>query len=144
VTVVHRRDTLRAGAILQKRAHENEKMNFIWNSIVTEIVGDGKVESVRLRDVVTGGERVLPASGIFIYIGHRPNTDLFASQLEMDEHGYLVADKWMHTSVEGVFAAGEVADPRFRQVITSAGMGAAAAIEAEKFLAEHAGEPVLA
>jgi thioredoxin reductase (NADPH) len=119
-------------------------MSFIWNSVVTEIVGNGKVESVRLRDVVTGADRVLPASGIFIYIGHRPNTELFAGQLEMDEHSYLVTDKWMHTSAEGVFAAGEVADPRFRQVITSAGMGAAAAIEAEKFLAEHAGEPVLA
>ncbi len=86
----------------------------------------------------------MPAAGIFIYIGHRPNTELFAGQLDMDEHGYLVTDKWMHTSVEGVFAAGEAADARFRQVITSAGMGAAAAIEAEKYLAEHAEELALA
>ncbi len=137
VTVIHRRDTLRAGSILQKRAHENGKMNFVWNSVVTEVLGDGKVEAVRVRDVVTGAESVLPTAGIFIYIGHRPNTDLFAGQLVMDTQGYLVTDKWMHTSVEGVFAAGEAADPRFRQVITSAGMGAAAAIEAEKYLAEH-------
>ncbi len=137
VTVIHRRDTLRAGSILQKRARETARMNFIWNSVVTEVMGDGRVEAVRVRDVVTGAESVIPTAGIFIYIGHRPNTDLFAGQLEMDAQGYLVTDKWMHTSVEGVFAAGEAADPRFRQVVTSAGMGAAAAIEAEKYLAEH-------
>ncbi len=137
VMVIHRRDTLRAGSILQKRARENARMNFIWNSVVTEVMGDGRVEAVRVRDVVTSAESVIPTAGIFIYIGHRPNTDLFAGQLEMDAQGYLVTDKWMHTSVEGVFAAGEAADPRFRQVVTSAGMGAAAAIEAEKYLAEH-------
>jgi thioredoxin reductase (NADPH) len=140
VTVIHRRNTLRAGAILQRRARENPKMNFIWNSTVTEILGSSKVEAVRVRDAISGEERVVPTHGIFIYIGHQPNTQLFKNQLEMDEHGYVVTDKHMRTSVAGVFAAGEVTDPRFRQVITSAGMGAAAAMEAEKYLAEHAEE----
>jgi thioredoxin reductase (NADPH) len=140
VTVIHRRNTLRARAILIKRARENHKMNFIWNSTVTEILGDPKVEAVRLRDTISGEQRVAPTDGIFIYIGHLPNTQLFKNQLKMDEHGYVVTDKHMRTSVQGVFAAGEVTDPRFRQVITSAGMGAAAAMEAEKYLAEHAQE----
>ncbi len=138
VTVIHRRDTLRAGALLQKRARENSKMNFIWNSVVTEVVGTVQVEAVRLRDVLSGEERLLPTSGLFIYIGHQPNTELFAGQLELDAQGYIVTDKWMRTNVPGVFAAGEATDPHFRQVITSAGMGAAAAMEAEKYLAEHA------
>ncbi len=141
VTVIHRRDSLRASALLQKRAQQNPKMNFIWNTIVTRVLGGSKVDSVCTRNVQTGEERVLPTSGIFIYIGHQPNTQLFRGQLEMDEHGYLITDKWMQTSVRGVFAAGEVTDPHFRQVITSAGMGAAAAIQAEKYLAEHA-EPL--
>ncbi len=143
VTVIHRRDALRAGPVLQSRARQNTRMQFVWNSVVTEVLGEGKLEAVRLRDVHSGNETVLPAAGLFIYIGHQPNTDLFKGQLEMDEHGYLVTDKWMRTSQGGVFAAGEAADPRFRQVITSAGMGAAAAMEAEKYLAEHA-EAVLA
>ncbi len=144
VTAIHRRDTLRAGAILIKRARENPKMNFIWNSTVAEILGNSKVEAVRVRDVISGEERVVPKHGIFIYIGHLPNTQLFKNQLEMDERGYIVTDKHMRTSIEGVFAAGEVTDPRFRQVITSAGMGAAAAMEAEKYLSEHAEELSLA
>ncbi len=138
VTVIHRRDALRAGALLQKRARENPKLNFVWNSVVTEIVGTAQVESVRVRDAITAKERVLPTSGVFIYIGHQPNTELFAGQLELDAQGYVVTDKWMRTNLPGVFAAGEVTDPHFRQVITSAGMGAAAAMEAEKYLAEHA------
>ncbi len=137
VTVMHRRDTLRAGALLQKRARENPKLNFVWNAVVTEILGASQVEAVRVRDVVSGTEQVLPTAGVFVYIGHQPNTQLFAGQLDLDGHGYLVTDKWMRTSVEGVYAAGEAADPRFRQVITSAGMGAAAAMEAEKYLAEQ-------
>ncbi len=141
VTVVHRRDTLRAGAILQKRARENPKMNFVWNSHVTAIVGKQKVEGVQVRNRASGEERVIPTEGIFVYIGHQPNTALFTHQLEMDEHGYLITDKYMRTNVQGVFAAGEVTDPHFRQVITSAGMGAAAAIQVEKYLSEHA-EPV--
>ncbi len=141
VTIIHRRNTLRASAVLQKRARENSKINFIWNSVVTEIVGTSKVEAVRLRDVRLGEERDFPTSGVFVYIGHKPNTQLFQGQLEMDAHGYLVTDKWLHTNVEGVFAAGEVTDPHFRQVITSAGMGAAAAMQAEKYLAEYIEQP---
>jgi thioredoxin reductase (NADPH) len=144
VTVIHRRDTLRAGAILQKRARENSKVNFVWNSIVTEILGDTKVEGVRVRDLSADEERVIPTNGVFVYIGHQPNTQLFKNQLQMDEHGYLVTDKWMRTNVQGVFAAGEVTDPHFRQVITSAGMGAAAAMQAEKYLAENTEEVLLA
>ncbi len=134
VTIVHRRDQLRASTILQKRARANEKISFIWNTVVTEIVGQEKVEAVRLRDKVTGEERLHPTEGVFIFIGHEPNTQLFQGQLKMDERGYIVADHLMHTSVPGVFVAGEAADPTFRQVITSAGMGAAAAIQATHFL----------
>jgi len=134
VTIIHRRDQLRASTILQKRARENEKISFIWNTVVTEIVGQEKVEAVRLRDKVTGEERLHPTEGVFIFIGHEPNTQLFQGQLEMDARGYIAADHLMHTSVPGVFVAGEAADPTFRQVITSAGMGAAAAIQATHFL----------
>lgn len=138
VTIVHRRDSLRASAILQKRAHENPKIQFVWDTVVTKVLGKSRVEGLATRNVRTGEEGILQTSGVFIYIGHKPNTALFQGQLEMDAHGYLVTDKWLHTSVEGVFAAGEVTDPHFRQVITSAGMGAAAAMEAEKYLADHA------
>jgi thioredoxin reductase (NADPH) len=139
VTVVHRRDQLRAGPILVERAQANPKMNFMWNTAVTEIAGNGTVETVRLRDTESGEEREQPVEGIFIFIGHTPNTALFVGQLEMDERGYLVVDNMMRTNVPGVFAAGEVADPHFRQVITSAGMGAAAAMSAGHFLDEHVG-----
>lgn len=135
VTVVHRRDSLRAGAVLQKRAQENPKINFIWDTVVTEIVGKEKVEAVRLRNVKTGEETTFPTEGIFIFIGHTPNTQLFERQLAM-EKGYIKVDDRMQTSVPGVYAAGEAADPTFRQVVTSAGMGAAAAIQATRFL-EH-------
>jgi thioredoxin reductase (NADPH) len=134
VTIVHRRDSLRAGAILQKRAHDNPKVHIVWNSVVTEIVGDKLVEGVRLKNVVTGAESLLPTEGIFIFIGHTPNTDLFKGQLEMDERDYIKTDVLMQTSVAGVYAAGEAADPNFRQVVTSAGMGAAAAMQAIKYL----------
>ncbi|RMF50319.1 MAG: thioredoxin-disulfide reductase [Anaerolineae bacterium] len=137
VTIVHRRDQLRASTILQKRAHENEKISFIWNTVVTEIVGEDKVEAVRLQDKTTGEERLHPIDGVFIFIGHVPNTQLFQGQLELDANGYIVADSRMHTSVPGVFVAGEAADSTFRQVITSAGMGAAAAIQATHFLEEN-------
>ncbi len=138
VTIVHRRDQLRAGTILQKRARENEKISFIWNTVVKEIVGEDKVEAVRLHDKTTGEERLHPVDGVFIFIGHEPNTQLFRGQLELDAGGYIVADSRMHTSVPGVFVAGEAADSTFRQVITSAGMGAAAAIQATHFLEENA------
>jgi thioredoxin reductase (NADPH) len=139
VTIVHRRGELRAGPILQKRAKENPKIQFIWNTVVTEIRGEGRMESVRLKNVQTGEESDFAADGIFIFIGHTPNTQLFEGQLKMDSHGYIEVDMLMQTSVPGVFAAGEAADPHFRQVITSAGMGAAAAIQATRFLEAEAG-----
>lgn len=134
VTVVHRRDELRASAILQQRAKENPKMNFIWDTAVKKIQGNGAVQQVDLENLKTGKKAPFKTDGIFIFIGHTPNTELFKGQLEMDAAGYLVANKYMETSVPGVFAAGEVADPHFRQVITSAGMGAAAGIQATRFL----------
>lgn len=138
VTVVHRRDSLRAGAILQKRAMEHPKMKFIWNTVVTEVVGKEKAEAVKLKNVQTGEESLFPADGVFVFIGHVPNTQIFEGQVEM-ESGYVKVDERMKTSVPGVFAAGEAADSHFRQVITSAGMGAAAAIEATHFLESAAG-----
>jgi len=134
VTIVHRRDTLRGSPILQKRAFEHPKIKFIWNATLTEILGTDAVEAVRTRDTVTGAERILPAEGVFIFIGHTPNTQLFEGQVEMDNLGYLNANHNMETNVPGVFVAGEVADSHFRQVVTSAGMGAAAAIQATHFL----------
>lgn len=137
VTVIHRRDSLRAGAILQERAMEHPKMNFIWNSVVTDVVGKDKTEALKLRNVQTKEETVLPTEGVFIFIGHTPNTQMFEGQLEMKD-GYIQVDSRMRTSIPGVFAAGEAADPHFRQVVTSAGMGAAAAIEATHFLQDQA------
>lgn len=141
VTIVHRRDALRAGAILQKRAMEHPKIKFIWNSIITDIRGEDAVRAVSLKNIMTGETSEHPTDGVFIFIGHRPNTQLFDGQLEMDERGYLVADKLMRTKVPGVFTAGEVSDPTFRQVITSAGMGAAAAMQAIHYLEEQAEAP---
>jgi len=137
VTIIHRRDTLRAGAILQSRANANPKINFVWNSVVTEVVGEEAVKAVKLKNVVTGKESTLATDGVFIFIGHQPNTEMFKGQLEMDEGGYIVTDKRMQTSVPGVYAAGEAADSVFRQVVTSAGMGAAAAMQAVKFIEEN-------
>ncbi len=134
VTIVHRRSELRAGPILQKRARENPKIQFIWNTVVTEILGQEKVEGVRLKNLQGGEESVFETDGVFIFIGHTPNTQIFRGQLEMDERGYIRVNQQMETSVPGVFAAGEVADPHFRQVVTSAGMGAAAAIQATRYL----------
>jgi len=138
VTVIHRRDSLRAGAILQKRAFDNPKIEFVWNTVVAEVAGKDKVEAVKLKNVQTGAESLLPTDGVFIFIGHTPNTQMFAGQLEM-ENGYIKVDERMRTSVPGVFAAGESADSHFKQVITSAGMGAAAAMEAARFLEAEAG-----
>jgi thioredoxin reductase (NADPH) len=139
VTIVHRRDELRAGPILQERARQNSKMNFMWNKVVTKIEGNGAVEEVHLKDTETGEEQVQTTGGVFIFIGHTPNTELFKGQLELDDQGYIVVDKLMRTGIPGVFAAGEVADPHFRQVVTSAGMGAAAAMSAGHYLDETVG-----
>jgi thioredoxin reductase (NADPH) len=138
VTIIHRRDSLRAGAVLQNRAFENSRMKFIWNTILIEAVGKDKVEAIRTKNVVTGEESLFQTEGVFVFIGHTPNTKMFEGQVEM-ENGYIKVDNHMKTSVAGVFAAGEAADPHFRQVITSAGMGAAAAIEASHFLERETG-----
>jgi thioredoxin reductase (NADPH) len=135
VHVIHRRDQLRAGATLQERARRNPKIEFVWDTIVTEINGNGAVESVHLQNVKSGQVSSLPAEGVFVYVGHYPNSRLFKGKLEMDEHGYLVIDRRTRTSVPGVFGAGEIADPVFRQVVSSAGEGCKAAIEAERYLA---------
>jgi thioredoxin reductase (NADPH) len=134
VTIIHRRDELRAGAILQKRALEHPKINFIWSTVVTETVGKDKLEALKLKNVKTGDETILEADGLFIFIGHVPNTEMFKGQLDMSDLGYIKVNDKMETNVPGVFAAGEAADPHFRQVVTSAGMGAAAAIQATRFL----------
>jgi thioredoxin reductase (NADPH) len=136
VTIVHRRDTLRAGAVLQSRAMENPKMKFLWNKVVSEIRGQEAVKSVALTDTVTGERTEMPTAGVFIFIGHTPNTQLFKGQLDFDDNGYLKVNHLHHTNIPGVFAAGEAADPIFRQVVTSAGMGAAAAMQAIHFIQE--------
>ena len=134
VTIIHRRDALRASAILQNRAKTDPKVQFIWNSVITKIDGGDKVEAVGLKNVASGEESTFSTDGVFIFIGHTPNTQLFQGQLAMDKNGYIVVNSNMETTVPGVFAAGEVMDSHFRQVVTSAGMGAAAAIQATKFL----------
>jgi thioredoxin reductase (NADPH) len=137
VTVVHRRDQLRASKIMQERAFENPKIDFVWDTVITEIVGNGKVEMARTKSVKTGEEGEIKTGGIFVAIGHRPNTDLFEGQLELKD-GYIVTvPESTQTSVPGVFGAGDVVDNRYRQAITAAGMGCMAAMDAEKYLEEH-------
>jgi thioredoxin reductase (NADPH) len=136
VTVVHRRDELRASKIMQDRAFANPKIDFRWNAVVSEVVGDGRVELLRLRDTVTDEQSDLKVGGLFVAIGHDPNTKLFEDQVELDANGYVVLPDAgsTRTSVEGVFAAGDVADHVFRQAVTAAGTGCMAAIEAERWL----------
>jgi thioredoxin reductase (NADPH) len=137
VTVVHRRDQLRASKIMQDRAEANPKISFVWNSVVEEVLGDGAVQAVRLRDLTTEKTTEYPTDGVFVAIGHTPNTSLFEGQLELDD-GYIVVDEpRTRTSVPGVFAAGDVVDTIYRQAVTAAGMGCKAAIDAERFLAGH-------
>ena len=137
VTVVHRRDTLRASKIMQDRAMNHPKIEFIWDSVLTEIFGNGKVAGARLKNVKTGAESEIAAGGVFVAIGHTPNTSLFEGQLELSG-GYIVTKRdGTETSVHGVFAAGDVVDYRYRQAITAAGMGCMAAIDAERFLEHH-------
>ena len=134
VRVVHRRDELRAGEALKQRALANEKIEFIWDTVLEEIVGNGKVEGVKARNVKSGETFQLETDGVFIFIGHDPNSELFKGQLEMDERGYLITDDRMMTSIPGVFAAGEIQDSVYRQVTTSVGQGAAAGMMAERWL----------
>jgi thioredoxin reductase (NADPH) len=141
VTVVHRRDSLRASKIMQDRARRNPKIGWIWNSVVEEILGvdQGKVIGARLKNVDTDETTEMSVGGVFVAIGHTPNTQLFAGQLRMDEGGYLVTESGStRTSVAGVFAAGDVADHVYRQAVTAAGTGCMAAIDAERFLEAEA------
>ena len=134
VTVIHRRDQLRAGPALETRARNNPKVSFTWDTVVTKINGNGAVTDIELKNVKTGETSTLKTDGVFVAIGHIPNSQLFKGQLEINEQGVVVTDNHLRTNVEGVWAAGEITDSIFRQAITSAGMGAAAAIEAERWL----------
>lgn len=137
LVVVHRRDQLSAEPVLQERAFANPKVSFIWDTIVTEILGDDWVTGLQIKNVRTGQESILSAEGVFPYIGHLPNTDLFKGQLNLDRIGYIVTDGRTRTNIAGVFAAGDVTDPIYRQAITAAGQGSMAALEATWFLAEQ-------
>jgi thioredoxin reductase (NADPH) len=134
VTLIHRRDSLRASKIMQERAFANEKIKFAWNTKVTEVLGEERVEGVRLEDTVTGETRVLPLTGIFVAIGHIPNTTLVTDSLDLDDAGYVKTMHGSYTNIEGLFAAGDVQDHEYRQAITSAGSGCVAAIDAERWL----------
>ncbi len=134
VSVIHRRDKLRASKIMQDRAMKNERISFLWNTTVEDVLGTDVVTEVRLKNVVTGKVWDLPSAGLFLAIGHRPNTALFSGQLEMDAAGYVLTHHGTHTSVPGVFAAGDVQDARYRQAVTAAGSGCMAAMDAERYL----------
>ncbi len=139
VYVVHRRDKLRASKIMQDRAMKNEKITFVWNSTVEDIAGDSVVTGVKLKNHVTGKLSELPCAGVFVAIGHKPNTDLFKGQVEMDAKGYILTKNGTATNVPGVFAAGDVQDSKYRQAVTAAGSGCMAAMDAERYLeANHA------
>jgi thioredoxin reductase (NADPH) len=138
VTVVHRRDALRASKIMQDRAFANPKITFLWNREVTEILGEDRVTGVRLRDTVTGAEEIHPAGGLFVAIGHDPRSEVFAGQLPTDPDGYLTVDQpSTRTVIDGVFACGDVVDRTYRQAVTAAGTGCAAALDAERWLASQ-------
>jgi thioredoxin reductase (NADPH) len=138
VTVVHRRDALRASAIMQDRARANPKIRFAWDSVVTEVVGEDRVAGIRLQNTKTGEESFLEVSGIFVAIGHDPRSELFTGQLELDDEGYLIVDQpSTRTKIPGVFAAGDVVDHTYRQAVTAAGSGCAAALDAERWLADQ-------
>jgi thioredoxin reductase (NADPH) len=140
VTLVHRRDSLRGSKIMQQRATENPKIHFLWNTVVTGYVGDDTLKAAALKDVVTGREWIEPVSGIFMGIGHHPNTEFLKGVLDLDDQGYIVAQNAVETSVEGVFAAGDVQDRYYKQAITAAGLGCMAALRAERWLETHAAE----
>ena len=141
VTVIHRRDELRASKIMQERARDNEKIEFRWNTTVTDVCGDTKVSGLRLKDTVTGEESELDATGLFVAIGHEPNSALLKGQIELEDNGYVKTfDGTTRTSVDGVFACGDVQDHYYRQAVTSAGSGCMAAIDAERWLEMAKGE----
>lgn len=134
VSIVHRRDRLRASKIMQDRAMKNEKIVFVWNSVVEDVLGQDVVTGVRIRNIVTGKVLELPCAGFFLAIGHRPNTALFTGQLKMNSAGYILTNHGTATNIPGVFAAGDVQDSHYRQAVTAAGTGCMAAIDAERFL----------
>jgi thioredoxin reductase (NADPH) len=136
ITVIHRRDELRAGAYLQQRVFNEPKFEFLWDSVVTEVIGEQGVQGLGLKNLKTGEESTLDVEGVFVFIGHYPNTEIFAGKLDSDERGYILADTRMRTSVPGIFVAGEAQDSHFRQAITTAGDGAKAAMEAIEYV-EH-------
>jgi len=137
VKIIHRRDFLRASKILQEKAFENSKIQFVWNNVVTRIAGNKKIESIDLKNLTTGKTQNLSVGGLFVAIGHEPNTSIFKDQLELDDKGYVVLKENTRTSVEGVFAAGDVHDYRYRQAVTAAGFGCMAALDVENWLSEN-------
>lgn len=139
VRIVHRRDSLRAGELLQTRAKADAKIQFVWDTALDTIEGNGKVKGVQARNLKTGQVEHWPTDGVFVFIGHFPNSGLFTGQLAMDEQGFLITDKFMQTSMPGIFAAGEIMDPIYKQAVSSAGQGCQAAISVERYLeAQHA------
>ncbi|NLN27088.1 MAG: thioredoxin-disulfide reductase [Firmicutes bacterium] len=137
VTVIHRRDTLRASKIMQQRAMANEKISFIWDTVVVDVLGEDKVTGLRLRNVKTGEESTFECDGLFVAIGHQPNTEIFKGQLELDEAGYIKVRERTRTNIPGVFVAGDVHDYMYRQAVTAAGSGCMAAMDCERWLAEQ-------
>jgi thioredoxin reductase (NADPH) len=136
VKIVHRKQSLRASKILQEKAFENPKIDFLWNHVIADISGDKKIKSIVARDTITGREQTIPAGGLFVAIGHEPNTEIFRGQLDLDDKGYIILKDHTLTSVKGVFAAGDVHDFRYRQAITAGGFGCMAALDIEKWLTE--------
>ena len=137
VHIIHRRDEFRASKIMQDRALSNENIEVHWNSVIDDIKGDQKVQQIILKDTKTGENKTLEMGGVFVAIGHEPNTDLFKNQLEMDENGYIIQKENTQTSVKGVFTAGDVHDHRYRQAVTAAGFGCMSAIDVDKYLSEQ-------
>ena len=137
VTVIHRRDELRASKILQERAFANPKISFIWNTVVTEVEGEKEVTSARLKNVVTGEESHLPVAAVFVFIGQTPNTSFLQGLVDLDEGGHILVDLWMETSAPGIYAAGDIRAQSARQVVTGAGDGATAAIRADHYISNH-------
>jgi thioredoxin reductase (NADPH) len=145
VTIVHRRDRLRASAIMQQRAFTNDKIRFLWNTAIDEVLGDTRMEGLRVHDLVTGEQRDLPFTGMFLAIGHDPRSELFRDQVELDEGGYVLVDSpGTRTNLPGVFACGDLVDHTYRQAITAAGSGCAAALDAERWIAAQDEAPTSA
>lgn len=141
VTVIHRRDELRANKVAQERAFRNPKMKFVWNTVVEEVLGDEVVTGVKVRNVQTNETAVMPTDGVFIYVGHVPNTEFLSGAVELNNHGYVAVRDEIYTSVPGIFSAGDVSDEIYRQLSTSVGAGTKAAMRAEKYLAELEDHP---